>query len=344
MSIEFFAINISSSQLKVSFISKNKDKYRLEALGSFSLTKDGNQVNSIFNSDTSVIIDNLKKLGIRCKNVVLTIPEDKVITRIVTLPYLQENEIEDAIYFSFKSMIPVDIESQNITFIPVLNNTTSKKISYYTVSIHKDEALNYYNYLAGAGLNLLAIETEVLSNHRAIMHNEKTLNGESFIIVDIGSNSTTMSLNTDLGVLYSQQIPIGGRAMTKLIAADFGIDIVQAEQLKINNGLDFSLNEGKIANSIKPVVDTIVSEVSKLIAYHKDKVSQVKNLKTGFLVGGGSNLRGLDSFLSQVTNVLFVKCEPLKNIEVPKKLQSEILTKVNHYRFTTVIGANIKNQ
>ncbi len=342
--MKFFGVNISSSQVKVAAVTSSQEHYELESLGSFSLFRDGHVIDDLFNCDPKYFVTNINKLNLSSKSVVLSIPEDKVLTRVVTLPYLSDKEIEDAIYYSYKSLIPVDIESQNITYIPVFDNQSAKKISYYVASIDKDLALKYLNYFKSLGLNLLAIETESISNHRVLMFNMKPLNNECFLSIDIGGNSTNISLNTSMGVIYSQMIAVGSRSMTKLISADFGIEVEQAEILKINNGFDFSLYEGKIASSIKPVVDIILAEIMKLIAYHKDKFGQLSYLKIGFLLGGGAMLKGLDTYLSQTTNLLIVRGDPTKNIKIKPIIQKEILSRVNIFKFASAIGASIKQR
>ncbi|RMD77759.1 hypothetical protein D6810_00070 [Candidatus Dojkabacteria bacterium] len=345
MRTEFLGLSISTENINVSYLNRHGIRYELDVLASLNTTNNTNRVANILQTEPSFFSDSMKKIGVRSRNVVICVPEDQVLTRLVNIPNLPENEVKDAIYFAFKSMIPVDIDTQNVTFLPATEKLFHKDFkSYYVVSMDKSKAIEYFEYFQKAGYNLLAIETESLANLRCANYNMKPLDSEHFMIVDLGAEHTTITLNSKDVVLYSQVLNLGGNAMTRLIAADLGIDITQAEKLKVQCGLDQSQLDGKVANSIKPVVDSLLEEIQKIVLYHREKISVPRNLKLGYLFGGGASLIGLDSFLSSATNMLFTKVEPLKNIQVPKKLEKDLLNRVNLPQFASCIGVSLKNE
>src|SRR5690606_1716383 len=192
-----------------------------------------------------------------------------------------------------------------------------------------------------AGLNLLAIETESLGIVRMVDFCRDIPDGKSIMIIDMGAENTNMILARNSVVIFSQTISTGSNSMTKVIASDFGIDELQAERYKVSYGLDFTAGDGKIAKSIEPIVQVILGEASRTLAYLREKIGG-ESVSAIFLTGGGSGLKGLDVYIKEKLNVDTMIVNPLNNMQIDSKLMSKLQTNSGR-EFNVAIGLALKD-
>ena len=140
----------------------------------------------------------------------------------------------------------------------------------------------------------------------------------TYFLLDIGANSTTISLVDNHQLFASRSFSWGGDNITSNIMTSFNISEKEAEKIKILYGLDkremkfdypvskVSSDEGEISHTIKELNEIIEKELNAFAtmvnvgleqlakAYNIDDYSSIPML----LIGGGSNLKGLSSFLT----------------------------------------------
>src|SRR4029079_7237782 len=93
-------------------------------------------------------------------------------------------------------------------------------------------------------------------------------------------------------------IPVGGLAMTKIIADAFGLPTDQAESYKRTYGISKDQLEGKVLAVLKPVIDNLIGEIKKMIiAYHDEHPDN--SINKLILTGGGAFLTGLIPYLTE---------------------------------------------
>ena len=129
------------------------------------------------------------------------------------------------------------------------------------------------------------------------------------MLVDIGAETTTVSIYRNDALVYLVTIPLGGRNLTRDITA-LGIREENAEKIKRN-----------LANPLKPAADPVTidnirsSDASNYILARTGEIianitAQVSNagmslndIHSIVLVGGGAMLKGLDQEISDSVNI-----------------------------------------
>ena len=76
---------------------------------------------------------------------------------------------------------------------------------------------------------------------------------------------------------------------------------------------EYDLASGQLLSMLRPCLEKFVSELRHSIDYYQEN-AQISKIKNIFLVGGGTRLRNLDSFLSQKANA------QIRAMEIPKAL------------------------
>ncbi|MFS8130888.1 MAG: type IV pilus assembly protein PilM [Candidatus Dojkabacteria bacterium] len=340
----FFGLNLGHHSLKVAQLKYNGSQVKLETLSSQPTTigmldNDSEQGSQKLSEE---VLKAIKASNIGTKDCVMSVPEVAVYSRLLSLPKVKDEETEEAIHFSLKTLLPVPLEGVNVSYLDIdekkLEGNTF--VNWYVVAAPKQLIARYQDIMTKAGIELLAIETESLAITRLISHGYQVPAGQTTMIVDFGAENTNIILARNSGVIFSQSVGTGSNAVTKVISSDFGLDPVQAEKYKVTYGIDFAADEGKIAKSIEPIIGILISEIGRTLTYYQEKIGG-EPIKDIFLTGGGSGLPKLDEYIKSKTGIETVLVDPLKNIEVDGGMAQKI-KEINVRSFNVALGLALK--
>ena len=141
----------------------------------------------------------------------------------------------------------------------------------------------------------------------------------TYFLVDIGANSTTISLVDNNQLFATRSFSWGGDNITSNIMTSFNISEKEAEKIKILFGLDkremkfdypvykSSLEGETTAYTVKALNEIIEKELNSFVTMLNVGLEQLANTYSIdeyttiplLLIGGGSNLKGLRPFLNQ---------------------------------------------
>ncbi|GAB4284873.1 MAG: hypothetical protein Kow0081_2330 [Candidatus Dojkabacteria bacterium] len=340
---DFFGIDIGESSIKIAKSDFKSGKIIVNNLGISEVSDDVLQNKSERGIEqlAEKIKEAGKPSGISTRNCVLTIPEAKVFSKLVSLPEMKPEDLEEAIHWAAKPFLPIPIESVNLAYLKVdtKEERGQKLNNYYLVAAPKDLIEYYERLISKVNLRLLAIETQSLAVARYVRA-FANLN-EDLMIIDIGSVSSMISVTRNNVPVFTQSVNSGSESMTKVIAADYGIDEIQAEKYKRTFGMDTTAGQGKIAKSIEPVVNIIKDEILRTITYYRDKLSG-QSLKKIAFTGGGSNVPFLKEYLASAAKLELILRDG-KTISVSKDVQSRFKPEEIEV-FATAIGLSLKGK
>jgi type IV pilus assembly protein PilM len=279
-----------------------------------------------------------KSSNIKNKNAVLAIPESAVFTRFLEFPGIKEEEIKSAVFYEAKQYIPIPVEEVQMSFIKIGFNSDKNAHRILLVAAPKKVVNIYLNVAEKAGLTPVAIETESIAMGRAMY---RATNYKHTVMLDFGSETTDMSVMNDGYLVFSQSISIGSDALTQAIVNQFNFEYVQAEEYKRNYGLDPNALEGKVANALKPIVDSILTEVRRGVEFYKSKTLLAAPDKY-LLNGDGALLPRLSAYISSNLGVQAEIADPWISINIPKKY-NDVISK-SKPSFSVAIGLALKNE
>jgi type IV pilus assembly protein PilM len=325
---EYFGIDLGDHTIKfVQLRLQNSQKAKLVAYHSIPTS-----VGVLYNDSEKgieTLATEIKKgylsSKIKTRNCIISLPEVSIFSRLLTLPKVNEEvERSESIHWALKPLIPVSIEEVNISYLEIdtVKNEGVEMVNWYAVAAPKKLIEKFQAVISKAGLNLLAVETEALATTRAVQFNHNFQN-KNVMILDLGAESTNIILARNGVVLFSQTISTGSNALTKVISSDFGIDMAQAEKYKVAYGVDPNQAEGKIAKSVEPVIQLVLGEVSRTLAYFKEKIGG-SSIQTIYLTGGGAPLPYFSNYIAEKLSIETVVASALNNIEVDKSLKNTI--------------------
>lgn len=326
---EFFGIDIGASSIKVAQ-AKRKGNNQADLV---HLAKVDTPVGLLENESDEGTVQLAAKLnevreaaGIKTKYCVLSVPESAIFSRLLTIPSVAPEGLEEAVHWEVKPLIPVPLADVDIAFLDIGEKELAGKklIDMYVVAAPKTLTDRYKSIAEKAGLETLAIETEALATARALTFAKKLKEGmDDVVIVDFGASSTNIILARQGVVVFTQTSSTGADAFTKAIAADYGIDLVEAEKYKRAFGIDFNQGEGKIAKAIEPIMQIVLTDITRAINYFRERVGG-KVATTVLLTGSGANLPGLTTYLQTKHNIESEIVDLMSSFTIDSKLKQQI--------------------
>lgn len=295
--MDYFGLDIGIVNMKVVRLSKSRSSYQLEA-AAVAATPSGGML-SENEQNLKAMAEAIKKIRsdakISTKNVVASLPESEVFTRIVPMPKMSMRELDNAIAWEAEQYIPLPMSDVNYSY-SVVSTKPDGSMDVLIVAAPIRLVEKYERVLKLAGLTTIALETELLAASRSVaVPNQGTV----MMLVDLGARSTDMSIISDGNVVFTRSIGTAGEALTRALMTNLQLDENQAESFKRSYGLDQSALEGKVSTALKQVVDLLGSEITRTISFFSTQTG--KKVQMVQLVGGSSLMPNLVSWLTGVT-------------------------------------------
>ncbi|MDP2641483.1 MAG: type IV pilus assembly protein PilM [Candidatus Yanofskybacteria bacterium] len=206
------------------------------------------------------------------------------------LPPMTKEELPDAVRFEARRHIPVPI-SEVVYDWQLLEGKIGQKTPLKVLLVAvPTEALNQYQEIARlAKIQLIGMEAEVFGLLRAAQITTK----KAVILVDIGAQSTTVSVVSGKMVHLSHSIESSGNSLTARLSESLSIPYDAAEREKRSKGLRDALQ----ARVLAPLLDLIVLEIQKVSRQFQQ--STANPIERVILTGGTAVLPGFREYMEK---------------------------------------------
>jgi len=302
---QVFGLDIGTSLTKIVEIKGTSERRVLAAAGFVQTSARGGMSES--DADLHVVAASIRDLARELKvstpNVIASLPESQIFTRVIEMPSLTENELRSAIKYEAEQYIPISLSDVKLDYQIISNTTTQsgeKKMEVLLVAAPNILVKRYLSIISMAGLKPYALETEITATARSLV-NVNSLSPTTMIL-DIGATTTKISVVLDHKISFTRSVAIGGAAFTRSIAQSLGFEYDQAEQYKNTYGLDSTQLEGKITAAIKPIFDVVTNELQRAMVYWAGRKPN-QNIKRLVITGGSAKLPGIIPYLTSATGL-----------------------------------------
>ena len=212
------------------------------------------------------------------------------------------NELKDAIYYNASQYIPLPTTEMTLDWQLIEGTPGDKQsgLKIFLVAIPNQTIEDYQKVAQLAGLELYAVEAEVLGLVRSLVREKRNC----VCIVDIGVQSTTINMIDRKSLKKSYSFDFAGSQLTYSISSALGLGHAEAEDLKNQEGLTSSKEE--ISKTLYLLIDPLIIEIKKVLAdFYQEEGKEADMI---YLNGGTSGLPGLKEYLSEVLK---------KKVEIP---------------------------
>ncbi|MBI2028732.1 MAG: type IV pilus assembly protein PilM [Candidatus Levybacteria bacterium] len=282
------------------------------------------------------VVSNLKADS---KNVNVALDDTQVYTKVIDMPALSDRELALAIHWEAEQNIPVSLSDITLVWNVLKKppkESKDEKMRVLLVGAPTTLIKKYQNIIEASGLNLYAIETEILSVVRALSYSGLP----PTIILSIGAISTSLAIVKDNILVFTYSIPTGGNAISRAISSDFGLTLSQSEAYKKAYGLSKEGMGQKVGKSTELILTSILGEVKKTLAFYSEKYHDDSLIQQILLSGGTARLPGIDLFFAENLGIETALANPWK-ILASQVVPQEIVSSASD--FTIAVGLAMRD-
>jgi len=335
--MDYFGLDIGGTNIKIAWIRKEGKGLRLLSAGEVKNPTSGEYINNTKQQDDiAAAIKGLKTdLGVSPKTVIASIPENKVVSRMVVLPSMKDSEIIKALQYEAETFIPYPLKEVQIDYQVVYKDDNNHQY-IYVVAAKNDVLEALSQILKKADLVPTALENNATALSRSLSpHRDSPL-----MIVEIGKSHTILIVVKDGNIYLTRIIPLGGEAFTRAVSLALGMDQFKAEEYKKAYGLKKGELKDKIRSALLDVLKNLSEEARKtMIAFEEEWGRQIDLI---ILSGGGTMIPELANELIGVLGVEVQWGNPFADIQADgSKLTIDL--KKDGLRFSTVVGLAKRN-
>ena len=353
----YVGIDIGAGGVKLVELLFEGGRYKLMTYGSTSRNAD--VVDMPLTENPKKGVEHLKKLmkdaGVVSNNVVASLPVHSVFSSILAIPKVKdEAETRKLVERQAGKLMPLPLQEMVIDY-QVLDDKVKKKLDKDTkeadalkkqaasaavladenvrvmiTGASKEMVKTYTQIFQNSGLDLNSLETEPFALIRSLIGSDKS----AIMILDVGAYRTNMTI-VDKGVPFlNRSIKVGGAMVTRQIASQMGISLVEAEQMKHDLHI---AGTDTVPKAVVDLFQPIVNEISYAMElFAKSELNDREHIEKVVLTGGSALLPGLDKFLTEKLNVRTLVGDPWARVQVNEAMRP-VLEEIGP-RFAVALG------
>jgi len=294
---ELVGIDIGTTSVKMCSLKSSKGVFSIQNIIKKTyeqeLISDGHIVDIDFLAQELQGI--FKDNNIKSKNVACAVSSYSVISKKITVPFMDDEaldnmisvEVENAIPFPMKDIyysyyvIGVDPEKQNMMNVKI-------------VAVKREIVDAYIATFNMAGLNLQILDVDMfgISNVVEQIYAPKE---HSVLIVDIGASVTNIAILNGENIEFTREILMGGKYLTTQIQRSIKVKYKEAEEKKVAADAD-------VTYLFEDFIFNISSEINKTVRFYL-ATKPKENIGKIFVTGGSSLLPGIKEKIVDETGI-----------------------------------------
>lgn len=257
-----------------------------------------------------------KKLS--TSNLRASLPESVVSTKIVSTPPLTDAELASAIDWLAEQHIAIPLEQLSLEYEVLYRPERGKNenMRVMLIGVPKTVIGQYVNFFNFMEVEPVVLETQTVSLFRSLGAEEMP----TTLIVHMGASETNLFIVHDKEIVFVYSVPTGGRLLTRAIERTFSLDTKQAEEYKRSYGLDAQFLEGKLLDTLNPIMNMVVGEMQKALQFFVNQYGTM-TVKRILLSGGAANIPGIIPYVAGKLNAEVVVAHPFAQAVFDTKTQ-----------------------
>ena len=378
---EAFGLDISDLSLKIIKLKKIKNGFDLASFGEEKIKpgiikggeiKDEKALSEVIKE----ALIKVKGEKLKTKYVVASLPEEKAFLQVIQMPRMSEEDLKSAVIYEAENYIPLPIEEVYLdsqVIQPVHNHLDHFDV--LIAALPEKTVDPYLSVLKMARLEPVSLEIESLSISRALIKGE--VSAFPVLLIDLGATRTSFIIFSGHSLRFTSSIPVSSGNFTEIISKTLGVDLAEAEKLKIKYGLEEKIQinkikkgtekktdynpptassrsqserapRGKIFEALIPPLVDLIQQIERHLDYYQTHASHEhlppngKGVSKILLCGGGANLKGLPELLSLELKIPVELGNPWINILPTSLKELPDLPLEKSLAFTTAIGLALR--
>ena len=232
--------------------------------------------------------------------------------RYVDLPRMPLEDLRKSYIYDLDKYFPFDPKSIYTDCSILDPEGKDKKMLVLLAAVKKemvDERLKLFKDV-GLELSRVTINSIAIANAFNRLGPQVTASGKAKAVLDIGGSASCLMIFKDLSPRFARDIFVGSQELTKKISNALGVDIKEAEAIKLQPGDKLA----QIIEACEMPINNLITEIRLSIDYFMtEKNIHVDEL---FLAGGGSLLKGIEGVFEKNLGVPVKIWDPLGKVRL----------------------------
>jgi len=321
-------VDVSSTAVKLLELSGSDDKYRVESYAVEPLPPNAVVEKNITEVEAvgEAIRRATRRSGTKNKLAALAVAGSAVITKVITMPgEMGDEEMASQIELEADQYIPYSLEEVNLDFeVLGVSENDPDKVDVLLAASREENVDLRVAAASEAALQCTIVDVEAFALENAFSLIAKDLPtggmGETIALVDVGATMTTLSVLTDLRIVYAREQVFGGKQLTEEIQRRYGLTFEEAGLAKRQGGLP----DNYVPEVLEPFKESMAQQVNRSLQffYSSSQIGQVDRI---VLAGGCASIEGADEVIAEKTGVDVVIANPFANMSLSSKVNPQIL-------------------
>ena len=367
-------LDIGTSHIKAVSIYREKNKNTLlrYAIGpSLGLATKIASESEIDNIAASEILKNfLDENGFQDTQAVAVIPEQRVFSKVISMPNVSKKDFKQAIEWEAEQHLPQALSEVYLKYTIQKDNSkkVEKKDSVLTdvknllsintnthqdkaestldvllVSVQRDYVDRYLSVINRAGLAPLGLEPTSISAIRSVLSDEINV---PTIIINFGYTNTDFYFCVNNNLRFVRPISLGVSSAIRLISETLDVSPTQANEYLYTYGLQESSLNGKVREIVIPAMRMLIEEFKKSKEYIESRGTlfgeeEDKRVRRIILMGGGALIPDIMVYLIQNISVEVEIANAWKSLDINLVGHSKTMDQFRPL-FVAAVGAGLK--
>lgn len=369
----YLGIDLGSSGIKMVELMNEKGRARLFTYA-FTEREPEVQGNPLIDSpkETAELLRAMAaKAKVSTVRVVGGLPVSSVFSAVITVPKGEKAEMDEAIRYQAKKLIPVPLEEMVLDKKIIGGDESTRKekpakkkdgkkpadgkgdegakgdekkdepkrpeeknVQVLITGASNTMVQKYLTVFKQAGMELASLETEALALIRSLVGKDKS----TVMIVDMGGMRTN-AIIVEKGIPYvTRSLDMGGTALTNAMSKALAMDLKSAEQMKTDIKSISSIYPGEgIPKIFESAIQPMVTELQySMNLYAGSEATKGTTVEKIILTGGGAGLPALATHLEKKLGTRTYVGDPWARVVYPSELRP-VLDEIGS-RFAVSVG------
>ena len=269
----------------------------------------------------------VKRAQTKNKFSALAVPGSAVITKVISMPgNISDGEMAGQIELEADQYIPYSLDEVNLDFEVIGPSESDPDRVDVLLAASRGENVDVRvgaSDLGGLTCKIVDVEAFALENAFSLLAKELPTGGvgEAIALVDIGATMTTLSVLSDLKIVYAREQVFGGKQLTEEIQRRYGLTYGEAGLAKRQGGLPDNYGP----EVLQPFKESMAQQINRALQffYSSSQVGQVDRI---VLAGGCASIPGADEMIAEKTGVEISIANPFQNMSLSSKVRGQALT------------------
>jgi type IV pilus assembly protein PilM len=322
-------LDISSTAVKLLELSQSGSRFRVESYAVEPLPPNSVVEKNITDMELvgEAIRRAVKRSGTKTKNTAVAVAGSAVITKVITMAGgLSDDEMASQIELEADQYIPYALEEVNLDFeVMGPSEADPDKVDVLLAASRSDNVEVRIGAVELGGLTAKVVDVEAFALENAFGLIARDLPGggvgQTIALVDIGATMTTLSVLSDLKIIYAREQVFGGKQLTEEIQRRYGLTYEEAGLAKRQGGLPDNYGP----EVLEPFKESMAQQVNRALQffYSSSQVAQVDRI---VLAGGCASIGGADELISSKTGSEITVANPFANMALSSRIRPQVLS------------------